>query len=302
MTPWCHYAEVMPRLTPAQRATVVNRYLAGEGCPEIGASLGCSGAAIRGFLNRRGVPRRTQHEAQTRLPLNHAAFDVLTPEAAYWCGFIAADGTIVQRSDGAPEVAIVLARNDEGHLEKFRNFLGSGHAITHVKTCKSSYVGSTGGVRFSIRSQRIAGRLTELGVKHGPLAPELAVSRDFWRGAVDGDGYIGVADGRAQFKLVGRESLLLNFEGMARLAGCRMTVRPHKSIYVVGTSGAGAERIVGYLYEGATIGLDRKVNAARNIRDTEPARGRRVAARGDRAKSARSMKREPQRTPPLMVA
>src|SRR4051794_38581529 len=36
------------------------------------------------------------------------------------------------------------------------------------------------------------------------------------------------------------------------------------------------------------------VNAARNIRDSEPAAGRAVAARGDRAKSARSVKREPQ--------
>ncbi|MFZ1947109.1 MAG: transposase [bacterium] len=35
------------------------------------------------------------------------------------------------------------------------------------------------------------------------------------------------------------------------------------------------------------------VNAARNIRDREPAAGRAVAARGDRVKSARSVKREP---------
>lgn len=44
------------------------------------------------------------------------------------------------------------------------------------------------------------------------------------------------------------------------------------------------------------------VNAACNIRDTEPARGRRVAARGDRVKSARSVKREPQRNRPPKVA
>jgi putative transposase len=39
------------------------------------------------------------------------------------------------------------------------------------------------------------------------------------------------------------------------------------------------------------------VNAACNIRDKEPAAGLAVAARGDRAKSARSMKREPQQRP-----
>ena len=45
------------------------------------------------------------------------------------------------------------------------------------------------------------------------------------------------------------------------------------------------------------------LNAARHIRDREPtAVGRTVAARGDRAKSARSMKREPQRNRPPKVA
>ena len=45
------------------------------------------------------------------------------------------------------------------------------------------------------------------------------------------------------------------------------------------------------------------VNAARNIRDREPsAVGRTVAARGDRANPARSVKREPQRNRPPQVA
>jgi transposase len=44
------------------------------------------------------------------------------------------------------------------------------------------------------------------------------------------------------------------------------------------------------------------VNAARNIADRTPAAGRAVAARGDRAKSARSVKREPQRARPPKVA
>ena len=44
------------------------------------------------------------------------------------------------------------------------------------------------------------------------------------------------------------------------------------------------------------------VNAARNIRDTDPAAGRAVAARGDRVHLARSMKREPQRARPPKVA
>ena len=44
------------------------------------------------------------------------------------------------------------------------------------------------------------------------------------------------------------------------------------------------------------------VNAACNIADREPAAGRAVAARGDRAKPARSVKREPQRARPPKAA
>lgn len=44
------------------------------------------------------------------------------------------------------------------------------------------------------------------------------------------------------------------------------------------------------------------VNAARNIAEREPAAGHAVAARGDRARLARSMKREPQHAPPPLVA
>jgi transposase len=43
------------------------------------------------------------------------------------------------------------------------------------------------------------------------------------------------------------------------------------------------------------------VNAARNIADRTPAAGRAVAARGDRVKSARSVKREPQRARQLVA-
>ena len=47
---------------------------------------------------------------------------------------------------------------------------------------------------------------------------------------------------------------------------------------------------------------DADVNASCNIADREPAAGRAVAARGDRAKSARSVKREPRRARPPKVA
>ena len=170
----------MPRLTPEQRETVVARYIAGESSTVIGQSYGISSTAVCGLVKRRGIQRRSQSEAQAKRSIRHDAFDVLTADAKYWCGFFAADGTVVARTDGSPEIALHVARRDEGHIEAFRAFLGSTHAIVHTTPGKGTYEGSTGGVRFSVRSVALAARLTGLGVKRGPLAPELGASRDFW--------------------------------------------------------------------------------------------------------------------------
>ena len=48
------------------------------------------------------------------------AFSKLTPEGAYWLGFIAADGCIREEKNC---VCVVLKREDKGHLEKLKKFL-----------------------------------------------------------------------------------------------------------------------------------------------------------------------------------
>jgi hypothetical protein len=197
--------------------------------------------------------------------LRHDALDLLTPDALYWCGFLFADGTIVTRT-GSPEVALALSERDRAHIEKFRAFLGSTHAITTIRRHANPF-GDTGVSRFSVRSAPLAARLKELGMRVGPVADELARSHHFWRGVVDGDGYIGISGGHAQFKLVGTAWLLESFRGflVAEDVACRISVRPHKTIHVVGSTWGGAARIVRRLYADAPTSLERKANAARTI-------------------------------------
>lgn len=278
----------MPRLSAEQRESVPRRYLAGAPSNAIAVSLGVSPEAVRGILKRRGVALRSQREAQAKRAVCHDAFRVLTADASYWCGFFAADGTIVGRTDGSPEIALHIAQRDREHVEAFRSFLGSTHAIVQTAPGKGTYEGSTGGVRLSVRSAPLAARLAELGVKRGPLSPDLAVSRDFWRGAVDGDGYIGVSSGVAQFKLVGQRWLIQEFCDYVTRLGLRLSALPHRSIYVAATTGRGAETIICHLYDVSDFGLTRKVNAARNI-DARRA----VTARGGR-READPVNREPQ--------
>lgn len=251
-------------LTSEQEAEIVARYAAGERTGTIAASFDISRDLIWATLQRCGVAARDASECHVIHSLRHDALDVLTPEAAYWCGIFFTDGTVGERKGGSPEVAVVLKHADRGHLVKLRDFLGSTHAITPVAPNVSVYRGQVirGGPaeRYAVRSKHLAARLLELG-RYGPRAdPELTRSRDFWRGVVDGDGTVAVSCDIPQLKLFGSHWLLSAFvEFLGPVSSRRpLNVRPTKTSFVVSTSYKTAEKVVDRLYAGATVALDRK--------------------------------------------
>jgi hypothetical protein len=264
------------KLTEAQRTEAVELYAVGRSSLQIGAQFGVSHTTILDLLHGRAVAMRSISEAQTVHTLRHDAFDVLTPDAAYWCGFLFADGSAYPSLRGADVVSSGLTASDRGHLEKFRAFLGSTHTIIDVpaKTCFGRYTRRPK-AQFQATSGPLAARLRALGRYEGTIAEGLVTSCHFWRGVVDGDGSLGLyRDPRpphlvdyAHFQLDGSLRLLgafLTFLGGQGLAG-RMKVRPHKSIYRVGTTRGAATRIVNLLYHDAPTALDRKAARASEI-------------------------------------
>jgi hypothetical protein len=128
-----------------------------------------------------------------------------------------------------------------------------------------------------VRSQPLADRLDALG-RYGPAVhPDLAVSRDFWRGCIDGDGCLNIAGNYPGLKLSGSDWLLGAFVEFLDSVGLRRTyghkpvnVRPSHSIFVVGTAGLTAVRITELLYSDAMVALDRKVITATKIMSLQP--------------------------------
>lgn len=214
--------------------------------------------------------------------VDHKAFDIATDNAAYWIGFLFADGCIFHQQNGGLTIQLRLSAIDRGHLEKFRQFLSSTHAITTSPPGNYGGYQSKASVRFALGSRRLAGRLLEMGRYEGPIAPELATSRHFWRGVVDGDGSIfALKTGYSGICLVGSQRLLeafLEFLRERNLSG-RMTIRPHKSIYSLSTAGYSAELIIDELYRTATTALDRKAATAGPI--IEAVRARRIQVAND---------------------
>jgi hypothetical protein len=131
------------RLTAEQVPEVAARYLAGEESKDLGREFGVTAMTVRRAVQRSGA--ETRHQRQQR-PLRHDAFDVLTPEAAYWLGIMFTDGFVNRRPSGQDAIGLGLQERDHGHLVKFRDFLGSDHAIVWKPPKRS--LGGMGGVQY----------------------------------------------------------------------------------------------------------------------------------------------------------
>ena len=256
-------------LTDEQETEIASRYVAGEKTVDLGAAFHVSPSLIWEALRRTGTVARSS--GRVMQPLRHDAFDALTPDAAYWLGFIFTDGTVGEsRTPKAqPEIAVVLQKRDREHLVKLRDFLGSEHAITPITPAavKINPGMGTGAWRYSFRSRQIAGRILSLG-RYGPAVdPELAASRDFWRGVIDGDGSIGISVGIPWCSVVGSRWLLQAFVDFLGPVSSRrpLHVRPARTIFTVSTTYKTAEKVVDRLYSDAGTVLDRKAVRAAEI-------------------------------------
>ena len=259
-------------LTADQSAEIASRYQAGEKTVDIAASLFISRDLVWQTLYRTGTAARSC--GRVAWPLRHDAFDALTPDAAYWCGFMFTDGTVIRQGHRTPYIALVLQKRDRDHLVKFRDFLGSGHAITPIAAAKvppnvavPNGGQGTGAFRYAATSRQIADRLEALG-RYGPAVdPELAASRDFWRGVIDGDGSIGISKGIPWCSVVGSRWLLQAFVDFLGPVSSRrpLHVRPARTIFTVSTTYKTAGKVVERLYAGASTALDRKAVRAVQI-------------------------------------
>jgi hypothetical protein len=252
-------------LTPEQKNEVALRYAAGEPAPAIAESLGVCSNNIYNTVRRLGLKIRDPSTAASRISYKKDAFDVVTPESAYWIGFLFADGwTYEQKRKAAPIISVGLAARDRGHLVKLRDFLGSGHAISEIKN-KNSKFGEFPGARLTISSRELYDALCVHGMRNKSLdrvaTPELSRSKDFWRGLIDGDGYLGIPAQKIRFGLCGGRVILEQF--MAFLAnhgiGHRTTIRAQGKIFRIDMNCGPAEAAIRLFYsEPLCAALDRK--------------------------------------------
>jgi hypothetical protein len=220
---------------------------------------------ISSFLKENGVLPTNR-----KYTLNQNAFAEITPQSAYWVGFLMADGNVYK-----DHISIGLSSIDKNHLLKFTSFLETDMPIkTELRkiTTPNGKSGIYSLSRVSITSRLIANHLASYGVterkSHTAKAVGLEKNLAFWRGVIDGDGCITLARNIAYINLVGSKTIVKQFLDFVLTFGTTKTTvkKIHKnSIYSVSVSGNLAKKLIETLYKDATTFLDRKYEKAMQI-------------------------------------
>lgn len=260
-------------ISSAQQKELVTKYMAGKSTYKLATEYGLTPDGILKCIKRQGTAARPRGYRNRRLPLDESVFDTITEESAYWIGFLMGDGCVRKSRDGH-RLMLALAERDRGHLESFRAFLKSGHAIVEsirgdVKINKA-YDPNVRRLQvcFAVPSKRLVEAVGQYGIvprkTHVARVIGLEHDRHFWRGAIDADGCLTTNRGKTPcIYLCGARPLMEQFSAFVRAhVDCTASVATTRSIYRVSTSCRPALALMRLLYEDCTVALPRKLGRA----------------------------------------
>lgn len=247
-------------------AKIITLYKQGWLIRDIAKKYSVTRWVISGILDRADIQRHSLSKSKQIYTANEHFFDAIDNELkSYWYGFLAADGWVCTVAHKY-STNLELKASDRAHLEKFKTDIDSTHPIlTRTQTVKGQKYQS---MRISIGNKHLAKSLIELGIVPGKDAtlqlPDLPIvlMRHFIRGYFDGDGSISKSPA-LQFSLVGNRTFLLAIQTIL-MERCNLTrtklVRQHNSQSFSLCYGGNRQvpRILKYLYENATVYLNRK--------------------------------------------
>lgn len=209
-------------------------------------------------LERAGCNRKIR-----KYNIDETVFDTLDNEhAAYWLGFIYADGYIpIDRN----YLSVGLQVKDEDHLHKLKEFLNTNAPIRYYK--QNNYIQA----RLSVSSFRLCEELRGLGIIVGRNNFTLSAKfltrdtqRHFIRGLVDGDGWVSKNNKSPLVGVVGQHDILdwINSIVHDELSlDIQEKEKVGKNNIVQSISFRGrlqAVKLASWLYDGASIFMPRK--------------------------------------------
>lgn len=260
-------------------------YNEGKSTREIGKIMNTSGVTISKHLQKMGVKIKDLHKSRQIYSFNENYFKTIDDEhKAYWLGFIAADGCvleptyqvskrtgkIIRKEQGALQIG--LQEKDKAHLEKFQKDIKDTHKINFSKKRKAYDIKILSNIIcMDLQQYNIVPRKSLVLEFPDNIREDLL--RHFIRGYFDGDGSIAfcknkkgvISIGSIQVSIIGTVMFLntlnniledeLQFKEKVVDLGNR-----HKPVTktIFFSSIAHTKKFLDFIYKDSTIYLDRK--------------------------------------------
>ena len=250
---------------------MVETYLSGKSARESAVSCGYSWSTCIRELKRRNIKPRIQTIGNRKYNVNEAFFNKIdNEEKAYWLGFITADGSVTDRS-----LIIKLCSKDRNHLVKFLKSIKSQHVIYDIiiRMVNDKQQTQCG---VGVNSIKLVADLNNLGVMQNKSLVVKPCSqvpnnliRHYWRGIIDGDGYISYGRRNKSWKigLTGNRYIVESFCSWIQCFTKTKAKPRHYPNYCLIQYGGNkiTKNIAKTLYENSNIFLDRKRKLAEEI-------------------------------------
>ena len=172
---------------------IFNEYMQGISAAVITKKYKIQYNNIKKIIESKGNKMRSQSQANRRYIFNHNFFEKIDKEQkAYYLGFIITDGYV-----GDKDVVLELKSVDKHIIETFVASINGNNKV-HEIIRESNSFSKKGCItsRLNFRSEKMVNDLKCLGIKRGKTynitVPTLPchLERHFWRGVLDGDGYV----------------------------------------------------------------------------------------------------------------
>jgi len=253
--------------------SIVDYYVGGLASRKIAKLLKVSETTVSKILRLKNIKMRDIYESweANGRTISKTAFSDFDNDrlAAYFYGWLVTDGCI---HESKPCVSIGLKASDGYMVEAFKEYIGSScqtHLVEQKKLKK--FV-----VQFSVSDKRIADCLRAQGMEARKSCKEKLpkfdwlygkTAKDFWQGAIEGDGYIRC--GRSnELNLLGSDELLDGFRQFCEKVVGVETKREIKatkhspSLKSISYFSNDAAKIAKYLWTDTVQRLERKYEIA----------------------------------------
>ena len=203
---------------------------------------------------------------------------------SYLYGLILTDGSIYENTRNRGKITIELNAKDKELLQKIQNELPA--AKITDRTRSTNFKKDASSSSLTIYQKSIRDEIIGWGIpKHdksitGSTPNQEYSENDFWRGVIDGNGSIGYTLQNEPFVSLATKSESLKnafIKMLSQRFGIRKNINPNKrdNIYNIVLKNEDAIVFCKYIYDSASIFMDRKYNTAESFKTWQRTKTRR---------------------------